>query len=126
MDDLSQTKDQLKSLLTLTKNKENINIETDIFLQIFSVKETERDSKKVYILSLCDQEYKLNSFFLASEKDIPDLKEGALIHLKEVAPKKIKNSTFIRIKEYEIIGGPQELPEVKEIKMEDFPFSEKK
>ena len=127
MEDLSQTKDQMKSLLTLTKNKENINIETDIYLQIFSVKETERDSKKVYMLSLCDQEYKLNSFFLASDKDIPNLKEGALIHLKEVAPKKIKNSTFIRIKEYEIIGEPQDLSlEVKEIKMEDFPFSEKK
>ena len=126
MEDLSQTKDQMKSLLTLTKNKENINIETDIFLQIFSVKETERDSKKVYMLSLCDQDYKLNSFFLASDKDIPDLKEGTLIHLKEVTPKKIKNSTFIRIKEYEIIGEPQDLPEVKEIKMEDFPFSEKK
>ena len=63
MEDLSQTKDQMKSLLTLTKNKENINIETDIYLQIFSVKETERDSKKVYMLSLCDQDYKLNSFF---------------------------------------------------------------
>ena len=126
MEDLSQTKDQMKSLLTLTKNKENINIETDIYLQIFSVKETERDSKKVYMLSLCDQEYKLNSFFLASDKDIPNLKEGALIHLKEVTPKKIKNSTFIRIKEYEIIGEPQDLPEVKEIKMEDFPFSDKK
>ena len=126
MEDLSQTKDQMKSLLTLTKNKENINIETDIYLQIFSVKETERDSKKVYMLSLCDQDYKLNSFFLASDKDVPNLKEGALIHLKEVTPKKIKNSTFIRIKEYEIIGEPQDLPEVKEIKMEDFPFSEKK
>ena len=126
MEDLSQTKDQMKSLLTLTKNKENINIETDIYLQIFSVKETERDSKKVYMLSLCDQDYKLNSFFLASDKDIPDLKEGTLIHLKEVTPKKIKNSTFIRIKEYEIIGEPQDLPEVKEIKMEDFPFSDKK
>ena len=126
MEDLSQTKDQMKSLLTLTKNKENINIETDIYLQIFSVKETERDSKKVYMLSLCDQDYKLNSFFLASDKDIPDLKEGTLIHLKEVTPKKIKNSTFIRIKEYEIIGDPQDLPEVKEIKMEDFPFSDKK
>ena len=127
MEDLSQTKDQMKSLLTLTKNKENINIETDIYLQIFSVKETERDSKKVYMLSLCDQDYKLNSFFLASDKDIPDLKEGTLIHLKEVTPKKIKNSTFIRIKEYEIIGEPQDLSlEVKEIKMEDFPFSEKK
>ena len=126
MEDLSQTKDQMKSLLTLTKNKENINIETDIYLQIFSVKETERDSKKVYMLSLCDQDYKLNSFFLASDKDIPDLKEGTLIHLKEVTPKKIKKSTFIRIKEYEIIGEPQDLPEVKEIKMEDFPFSDKK
>ena len=126
MEDLSQTKDQMKLLLSLVKNKENINIETDIFLQIYSIKETERDSKKVYMMSLCDQEYKLNSFFLASDKDIPDLKEGKLLHIKEVSPKKIKNSTFIRIKEYEILGESLTLPEVKEIKIEDFPFSEKK
>ena len=126
MEDLSQTKDQMKLLLSLVKNKENINIETDIYLQIYSIKETERDSKKVYMMSLCDQEYKLNSFFLASDKDIPDLKEGKLLHIKEVSPKKIKNSTFIRIKEYEILGESLTLPEVKEIKIEDFPFSEKK
>ena len=126
MEDLSQTKDQMKLLLSLVKNKENINIETDIYLQIYSIKETERDSKKVYMMSLCDQEYKLNSFFLASDKDIPDLQEGKLIHIKEVSPKKIKNSTFIRIKEYDILGDPLSLPEVKEIKIEDFPFSEKK
>ena len=126
MEDLSQTKDQMKLLLSLVKNKENINIETDIYLQIYSIKETERDSKKVYMMSLCDLDYKLNSFFLASDKDIPDLQEGKLIHIKEVSPKKIKNSTFIRIKEYDILGDPLSLPEVKEIKIEDFPFSEKK
>ena len=126
MEDLSQTKDQMKLLLSLVKNKENINIETDIYLQIFSIKETERDSKKVYMMSLCDLDYKLNSFFLASDKDIPDLQEGKLIHIKEVSPKKIKNSTFIRIKEYDILGDPLSLPEVKEIKIEDFPFSKKK
>ena len=126
MEDLSQTKDQMKLLLSLVKNKENINIETDIYLQIYSIKETERDSKKVYMMSLCDLDYKLNSFFLASDKDIPDLQEGKVIHIKEVSPKKIKNSTFIRIKEYDILGDPLSLPEVKEIKIEDFPFSEKK
>ena len=126
MEDLSQTKDQMKLLLSLVKNKENINIETDIYLQIYSIKETERDYKKVYMMSLCDLDYKLNSFFLASDKDIPDLQEGKLIHIKEVSPKKIKNSTFIRIKEYDILGDPLSLPEVKEIKIEDFPFSEKK
>ena len=126
MEDLSQTKDQMKLLLSLVKNKENINIETDIYLQIYSIKETERDSKKVYMMSLCDLDYKLNSFFLASDKDIPDLQEGKLIHIKEVSPKKIKNSTFIRIKEYDILGDPLSLPQVKEIKIEDFPFSEKK
>ena len=126
MEDLSQTKDQMRLLLSLVKNKENINIETDIYLQIYSIKETERDSKKVYMMSLCDLDYKLNSFFLASDKDIPDLQEGKLIHIKEVSPKKIKNSTFIRIKEYDILGDPLSLPEVKEIKIEDFPFSEKK
>ena len=126
MEDLSQTKDQMKLLLSLVKNKENINIETDIYLQIYSIKETERDSKKVYMMSLCDLDYKLNSFFLASDKDIPDLQEGKVIHIKEVSPKKIKNSTFIRIKEYDILGDPLSLPEVKEIKIEDFPFSKKK
>ena len=126
MEDLSQTKDQMKLLLSLVKNKENINIETDIYLQIYSIKETERDSKKVYMMSLCGLDYKLNSFFLASDKDIPDLQEGKLIHIKEVSPKKIKNSTFIRIKEYDILGDPLSLPEVKEIKIEDFPFSKKK
>ena len=126
MEDLSQTKDQMKLLLSLVKNKENINIETDIYLQIYSIKETERDSKKVYMMSLCDLDYKLNTFFLASDKDIPDLQEGKLIHIKEVSPKKIKNSTFIRIKEYDILGDPLSLPEVKEIKIEDFPFSKKK
>jgi replication factor A1 len=119
MEDYAKTKDQLKTLLSLVKNNENANIDADIYLQIYSVKETERDSKKVYMMALCDQEYKFNSFFLASNEDIPDLKEGKIIHLKEVSPKKIKNSIFIRIKEYSILGESLEIPEVKEIKLED-------
>ena len=119
MEDYAKTKDQLKTLLFLVKNNENANIDADIYLQIYSVKETERDSKKVYMMALCDQDYKFNSFFLASNEDIPDLKEGKIIHLKEVSPKKIKNSIFIRIKEYSILGESLEIPEVKEIKLED-------
>ena len=126
MEDYAKTKDQLKTLLSLVKNNENANIDADIYLQIYSVKETERDSKKVYTMALCDQEYKFNSFFLASNEDIPDLKEGKIIHLKEVSPKKIKNSIFIRIKEYSILGESLEIPEVKEIKLEDLENSQTK
>ena len=119
MEDFAKTKDQLKNLLSLVKDAENKDMEVDIYLQIFSSKETERDSKKVYMLSLCDQDYKLNSFFLASNESIPEIEEGKLIHIKEISPRKIKNSTFIRIKEYELIGEPLEIKEVKDIKIED-------
>ena len=126
MEEYAKTKDQLKTLLSLVKNNENANIDVDIYLQIYSVKETERDSKKVYMMALCDQEYKFNSFFLATNEDIPDLKEGKIIHLTEVSPKKIKNSTFIRIKEYTVLGEPLEIPEVKEVKIEEFDNPEPK
>ena len=71
------------------------------------------------MMSLCDQDYKFNSFFLASNENIPELKEGKIIHIKEVSPRKIKNSKFIRIKEFELLGEPLKINEVKEIKMED-------
>ena len=112
-------KDQLKNLLLLVKDNENEAIKVDTYLQVYSFKETERESKKVYVLSLNDQDYRFNSFFLASNLDLPDLKFGKIIHLKEVSPKKIKNNYFIRIKEYELIGEPFEVKEVKEIKFED-------
>ena len=64
MEDFDKIKDQMKPLLSLVKDTENTDIEVDIYLQIFSFKETERDSKKVYMMSLCDQDYKFNSFFL--------------------------------------------------------------
>ena len=112
-------KDQLKNLLLLVKDNENEAIKVDTYLQVYSFKETERESKKVYVMSLNDQDYRFNSFFLASNIDLPDLKFGKIIHLKEVSPKKIKNNYFIRIKEYELIGEPFGVKEVKEIKFED-------
>ena len=119
MEDFAKIKDQLKSLLSQVKDIENTDIETDIYLQIFSFKETERDSKKVYMMSLCDQDYKFNSFFLASNESIPELKEGKIIHIKEVSPRKIKNSIFIRIKDFNLLDSILPLNEVKEIKLED-------
>ena len=114
-----KTKDQLKNLLLLVKDLENVDKEVDTYLQIDSFKETERDSKKVYMMVLKDQDFKFNSFFLASNEAIPELKIGKIIHLKEVSPKKIKSSFFIRIKEYEILGEQTEISEVNEIKLED-------
>ena len=119
MEDFAKIKDQLKSLLSQVKDIENTDIETDIYLQIFSFKETERDSKKVYMMSLCDQDFKFNSFFLASNESIPELKEGKIIHIKEVSPRKIKNSIFIRIKDFNLLDSILPINEVKEIKLED-------
>ena len=119
MEDIAKTKGQIKALLSIVKNSINVDIVVDFYLQIYSFKETERDNKKVYMMSLSDQDYKYNSVFLASNEEIPDMKEGRIIHLKEVSPRKIKDNIFIRIKEYELIGEPLELADVKEIKLED-------
>ena len=119
MEDIAKTKGQIKALLSIVKNSVNVDIVVDFYLQIYSFKETERDSKKVYMMSLSDQDYKYNSVFLASNEEIPDMKEGRIIHLKEISPRKIKDNIFIRIKEYELISEPLELPDVKEIKLED-------
>ena len=119
MEDIAKTKGQLKALLSIVKNSINVDIVVDFYLQIYSFKETERDNKKVYMMSLSDQDYKYNSVFLASNEEIPDMKEGRIIHLKEISPRKIKDNIFIRIKEYELIGEPLELADVKEIKLED-------
>ena len=56
-------KDQLKNLLLLVKDNENEAIKVDTYLQVYSFKETERESKKVYVMSLNDQDYRFNSFF---------------------------------------------------------------
>ena len=58
-------KDQIKKLLYQVKDSEQNEIDVDIYLQIFSFKETERNKKKVYLMTLCDNEYKYNSFFFS-------------------------------------------------------------
>ena len=50
--------DQLKKLIYQVKDLDQNEIEVNINLQILSFKETERDNKKVYIMTLCDNEYK--------------------------------------------------------------------
>ena len=125
MEDIDKIKNQLKDLLTLSQKSLNEDLKVDTYLQIYSFKETERENKKVYALSLSDNEYKFNSFFLASSEGIPDLKVGKIIHLKEVSPKKIKNSSFIRIKDYELLKDIYELPEVKDTKLEEVSQIEK-
>ena len=40
---------------------------------------------------------KYSSFFLACTEKVENLEKGNIIHLKEVSPKKVKTSFFIRI-----------------------------
>ena len=115
---------QLKKLLLKVKDTEQNEIEVDIKLQIFSFKETERDSKKVYIMTLCDNEFKYSSFFLACTEKVEKLERGKIIHLNEVSPKKIKTSFFIRLKEYEILDDTPEIRNVKDITYEEGIFKD--
>ena len=112
----SQLDDQLKKLLSQLKDTEQNEIAIDIKLQIHSFKETERDSKKVYVMTLCDNKYKFGSFFLAMMEGEQPVEKGKIIHLKEVSPKIIKNNLFIRIKKYEILDESVEIEDVKDIK----------
>ena len=121
----SLIKGQLKSLLSQVKNSDKTEIEVDIYLQICSVNKTEKDSKKVYIMALCDNEYKYNSFFLACNGNIESIDKGKIIHIKEISPKKIKTQFFIRLKEYEILENPpSDIGNVKEIKEKDDNFED--
>ena len=121
----SLIKGQLKNLLSQVKNSDKSEIEVDIYLQIYSVNKTEKESKKVYIMALCDDEYKYNSFFLACNGTIENIDKGKIIHIKEISPKKIKTQFFIRLKEYEILENPaSEIGNVKEIKEKDDNFED--
>ena len=115
-------KDQIKKLLYQVKDSEKNEIDVDIYLQIFSFKETERDTKKVYLMTLCDNQYKYNSFFLACTESVDKLEKGKIIHLTEVSPKLIKSSLYIRIKEYEILDDSCEIGNVKDIKDKEGTF----
>ena len=117
-------KDQLKKLLYQVKDLDQNEIEVNINLQIFSFKETERENKKVYIMTLCDNEYKYGSFFLACTEKVENIEKGNIIHLKEVSPKKIKAAFFIRIKEYEILEESAEIENTKDINYNDGIFKD--
>ena len=113
---------QIKKLLKQVKDLEQNEIDVDATLQIYSFKETEREDKKVYIMTLCDNKYKYGAFFLAGKENLENLEKGKFIHLSEVSPKKIKNSFFIRIKEYEILSDSKEIENVKDITYKDGNF----
>ena len=115
----AQLEDQLKTLLLEIKDIEQNEVEVDIKLHIYSIKETERESKKVYVLSLCDNKYKYNSFFLSGLEEEDHLEKGKIIHLKEVSPKRIKTNLFIRIKKYNVLNDSIEIGKVKDLKLEN-------
>jgi hypothetical protein len=121
---LKKSKNELKKLLKQAKDSDKNDMEVDIYLQIYSFKETEREEKKVYIMTLCDDQYKYSSFFLAAKENLDNLEKGKFIHLTEIANKKIKNNFFIRLKEYEILSDSKEIENVKDITYKDGIFKD--
>ena len=121
---LKKSKNELKKLLRQAKDSDKNDMEVDIYLQIYSFKETEREKKKVYIMTLCDDQYKYSSFFLAAKENLDNLEKGKFMHLTEISNKKIKNNFFIRLKEYEILSDSKEIENVKDITYKDGIFKD--
>ena len=122
--DAPKFKDQIKNLLKQVKDSKENEIMVDIYLQIYSFQESEREGKKVYLMVLCDNEYKYNFFFLACTETVENLEKGRIIHLTEVSPKPIKSSLYIRIKKYEILDDTFEIGNVKDIKEKESVFKD--
>ena len=122
--DAPKFKDQIKNLLKQVKDSKENEIMVDIYLQIYSFQESEREGKKVYLMVLCDNEYKYNFFFLACTETVENLEKGRIIHLTEVFPKPIKSSLYIRIKKYEILDDAFEIGNVKDIKEKEGVFKD--
>jgi replication factor A1 len=122
--DAPKFKDQIKNLLKQVKDSKENEIMVDIYLQIYSFQESEREGKKVYLMVLCDNEYKYNFFFLACTETVENLEKGRIIHLTEVSPKPIKSSLYIRIKKYEILDDTFEIGNVKDIKEKEGVFKD--
>ena len=122
--DAPKFKDQIKNLLKQIKDSKENEIMVDIYLQIYSFQESEREGKKVYLMVLCDNEYKYNFFFLACTETVENLEKGRIIHLTEVSPKPIKSSLYIRIKKYEILDDAFEIGNVKDIKEKEGVFKD--
>jgi replication factor A1 len=55
---------------------------------------------------------------------VENLEKGKIIHIKEVSPKKIKASFFIRIKDYEILEKSAEIENSKDINYNDGIFKD--
>ena len=123
--DAANLKDQLKKLLFQVKDIEQNEVEVDIYLQIYYVNETERDNKKLYFMTLCDNEYKYSSFYIASTEKADNLQKGKTIHIKEICPKKIKTNYFIRLIKYNVLEITlPEIEGVKQIKEENGVFKD--
>jgi replication factor A1 len=109
-------KDQLKNLLNTLKDElEKPKIDVNYYLQICQVNETDRENKKAYFLTLCDNEYKFGAFFITTTEKIENLVKGKTIHIKEICPKKTKLNIFFRLKDYEILE--KSLPEIENAKL---------
>ena len=108
-------KDQLKKLLYNLKDEGKTEFNVNIYLQICLIKETEREGKKIFFLTLCDNEYKCGAFFITSTENIDNLVKGKTIHLKEITIKRAKTNLFLQIKDYEIL--PESLPEIENPKL---------
>ena len=103
-------KDQLLTLIQLIKEQSSADkteLDTNINLQIYSLKKIEdkKREKKFFSLCLSDDLYKYNLFILMESDLSNKLQVGNIIKIKKINSKRVASGLYIMIKEFEIING---------------------
>ena len=96
---------QLIHLLTISKDIDSSELQTNTNLIICAIKKFDdrKKNKKIYNISLCDNIYKFTGFIIADHLNSTTLKKGDLINIQKIIPKKVKAGFYIIIRDYNII-----------------------
>ena len=94
----------LTDLFSLIKYNNKSELDLNLTLQIYHIKEIDKSQKIFYLCSLCDDKYKYSEFLLMPKTESNKVQKGDIIIIKKLATKKVKKGFFIIIKSYEKIN----------------------
>ena len=101
---------QLLTLIQLIKenlSEENSELNTNINLQIYSLKKIEdkKREKKFFSLCLNDNLYKYGRFILMESELSNKLQTGYIINIKKITSKRVTTGLYSMIKDFEIVNS---------------------
>ena len=103
----SKINNQLIDLFSTVKFSDKIELELDIFLQIVHFKEINKNEKKFYLSTLCDNKHKYNGFLLLPKLNADNsyIEIGNIINIQKITSKRVKKGFFIIVKQYQKISN---------------------